>query len=127
MGRFSGKLVVADDEPMLRNLVGASLKGQGFEVLTAANGEQAFELVKANPEVILVISDINMPGKDGWWLVNALNESEFSALPVILMTGEMNQFDKVKAKGASVIAKPFRREELVQMISFILKGELAPS
>ncbi len=115
-------LVVADDEPMMRHLLSQTLGSQGFNVLLAENGTQAFDLINAN-QVTLVLTDINMPKGNGLKLVEDLKASQHKNIPVILMTGDTDQFNESQLRGATVLRKPFRRRELVELIQSILQPQ----
>lgn len=115
----SPTIVVADDEPMMRHLLKQTLEGQGFNVLLAEDGLEAFELVKKHP-VQLLLSDINMPKCNGLKLLENLRLSDQRSLPVILMTGDTDQFVVSQSLGAIILRKPFRRRELVELIQTIL-------
>lgn len=114
------KLVVADDEMLMRHLLSQSLGGQGFEILMAETGQQAFELVKRN-KVDLVLSDISMPEGTGLQLLGWMRNSEFKNIPVVLMTGDQDNVAPAEAAGATLLRKPFRRRELVELINSVLK------
>ena len=112
-------LVIADDELLMRQLLLQTLGSQGFKVLLAEDGEQALRLVKSHP-VNLVLTDINMPNVSGLKLVEQLQESDYKDLPVILMTADSDHFTNPELKGATILRKPFRRRELVELINSVL-------
>ena len=116
----SRKIVVADDEVVVRQLLAQSLGLQGFEVLLAQNGKEAFEIVQNNPAVDLVLTDINMPGSGGVELMEMMKQSIHKDMPVILMTGDGDAFEKSKTSGATILRKPFRRQELLELINSVL-------
>jgi len=120
------KILVADDEPVVRHLLAQSLGGQGFEVLLAETGSAAFALVKKNPPS-LVLTDINMPDGDGVQLVQWLSESEHKDIPVILMTGDLDQIESKSLTGAIILRKPFRRREVVELINSVLGRSTPPA
>jgi CheY-like chemotaxis protein len=122
----SRKIVVADDEPVVRQLLAQSLGTRGFDVLLAENGKEAFELVQKN-KVDLVLSDINMPGSGGIELMEMIRRSDHKDMPVVLMTGDADAFEKSKAEGATILRKPFRRQELVELINSILDPSKKPA
>ena len=80
------RILVVDDHPALVTLIKHKLIHRGFEVLTAQNGEDAFELVEQeSPD--LVITDVEMPVKNGYQLCSGIKENErFNHIPVILVT-----------------------------------------
>lgn len=113
-------LVIADDEPMMRHLLTQSLGSQGFKVLVAENGVEAMTLVKANP-VDLIITDIHMPKGGGLkFLENLRASSELMNIPVIVMSGDADHLKSEQLLGATLLRKPFRRRELVELINSIL-------
>src|SRR5690348_8379132 len=102
-------LVVDDDRDIVR-LVEASLHSQGYEVMTAADGAAALELAVARkPD--LVISDVMMPGMDGWELVKQLrSRPHFGLIPVILLTalgGEVDRIRGFRLGADDYLPKPF--------------------
>ena len=79
-------VLVAEDEAMFRDAAVESLRNCGFQVFAAGDGEEALAILKAHPEISLLVSDVRMPNMDGYALVEqglALRPS----LKVILMTG----------------------------------------
>jgi CheY-like chemotaxis protein len=79
-------VLIADDEAMFRDAVALSLQASGFKVFAAADGQEAFAILKGNREIALLVSDIRMPGMDGYALAEAGLELR-PDLKVILMTG----------------------------------------
>lgn len=113
-------LLIADDEPMMRHLLTQTLESQGFKVLVAENGVEALSLVKAN-SVDLILTDIHMPKVSGLKLLENLRASpEQGKIPVILMSGDADHLKPDQLMGATLLRKPFRRRELVELIHSIL-------
>jgi CheY-like chemotaxis protein len=79
-------ILIADDEAMFRDAVALSLQASGFKVFQAADGQEALAILKDNREIALLVSDIRMPGLDGYALTEAGLELR-PDLKVILMTG----------------------------------------
>ena len=112
---MSGKtsLVLAEDEAMLRILAVEMLEEAGFHVFEAADGQEGLELLKAHPEVSLLVSDIKMPRMDGY----ALAEAGLALKPdlkVLLMTGYAQEPPPALLRQADVqiLHKPFNLERL---------------
>ena len=107
------KILVVDDEQAVRESLRRSLRFNGYEVLTANDGLEAVETVRAeNPE--LLILDIMMPGDDGFTLCQQIRRD--SQVPIIMLTAASDEADRVIGleRGADdYIAKPFRFEELL--------------
>jgi DNA-binding NarL/FixJ family response regulator len=132
--RRSRRLLVVDDEPNLLRAVAASLTAEGFEVATAQTVEEAL-VTMAQTVPDLLISDIRMPGKDGYALVRQLRSSPRTQLiPVVLLTAKDQTVDRIAGFRAGVdayVTKPFEPEELLAIIDSILErvqrtqGEIA--
>ena len=132
--RRSRRLLVVDDEPNLLRAVAASLSAEGFEVATAQTVEEAL-VTMAQTVPDLLISDIRMPGKDGYALVRQLRSSPRTQLiPVVLLTAKDQTVDRIAGFRAGVdayVTKPFEPEELLAIIDSILErvqrtqGEIA--
>lgn len=114
-----GTILLVDDEPQIRDVFRHLLIRNGYEVITAANGQEALEKYKQDPGVIdLLVTDIIMPGMDG---VTSFKEMQkiTPALKVIFMTG----FGDNLPPYAHVIIKPFPPLQLLQMIRLILDNK----
>jgi DNA-binding response OmpR family regulator len=107
------KILVVDDEPSVRGLLGDLLAEEGYQVILAANGEQAIELAELeNPEVILL--DINMPGMNGLEVCKRLKSKEVTRyIPIIIVTGLDDTGFIAYLEGADdFVTKPFNQVEL---------------
>jgi len=115
------KILVVDDDPHIRELVRVFLRGEGFDVYEAADGQEALarlESVKAD----LVIVDVMMPRLDGWELTRQLRQG--GDLPVLMLTAKGETSQKVKGfqLGADdYLTKPFEPLELVARVRALLK------
>ena len=106
-------ILLAEDEAMLRMIAVEMLEDAGFKVFEAADGVEALELLTANPEILLLVSDIKMPRMDGYALVEAGLKFKPS-LKVLLMTGYSGDPPPhlVKAAEIQILHKPFNLERL---------------
>jgi len=112
-------VLVVDDEPALRSALAQLLAEEGWQVLTAPNGEAALATQLATP-ADLIISDVMMPVVDGHQLVRALR-ARGDETPVILMSALARGSDHAIPPGfAGVIPKPFDPLTLPQQIRAIL-------
>lgn len=121
-------ILVVDDEVSILRYVGARLRKEGYEVITAINGEEA--LVKAEEEnPTLVILDIMMPKMDGFEVCSRLRE--WTEAPIIMLSARGDERDKVKCLDLGAddyITKPFDTEELLARVRAVLRRtELATS
>ena len=109
-------ILVAEDEAMLRMLVVEMLEEAGFPVFEAGDGLEALELLKANPQIALLVSDIKMPRMDGYALV-AAGLAFKPELKVLLMTGyaQAPPSQLFKARDIQILYKPFNLEKLCAM------------
>jgi DNA-binding response OmpR family regulator len=111
----AGRILVVDDEPANLALVSRLMKGLGYEVATATNGEAALEAVRlVRPDVILL--DVNMPLLDGFEVCRRLkNDAATRLIPVVLLTGLTAVEDRVRGIDAGAddfLTKPFVVSEL---------------
>lgn len=117
------RLLVVDDEPNLLRAVAASLRAEGYEVATARNGREALvRVAESLPD--LIVSDIRMPGMDGYQLARQLRASARTALvPVVFLTAKDELADRVEGFRSGVdayVTKPFEPDELLAVIAGIL-------
>jgi two-component system, OmpR family, response regulator len=115
------KILVVDDDPHIRELVGVFLRNEGFEIIDAVDGIDALSKMEIN-KVDMVILDVMMPNMDGWQLCSELRK--YYDLPLLMMTvkGETSQ----KVKGFELgtddyLVKPFDPLELVVRVKALLK------
>ena len=116
------KILVADDEQEIRNLLDHFLKGQGYEVVLASDGNQALKLAaEENPHVIIL--DIKMPGLDGLEVCKQLKKNEQTKLiPVIVITGfEDNKMEALTIGADDFVNKPFDMAEISSRVRSALR------
>ena len=115
----AGRVLVVDDAADLRRLIGIALRRAGFDVLEAASGEAALEIVRTSP-VDLVVLDMGLPGMSGTDVIRALRKRpESITLPVLLMTGSGTSesvVENLDAGASDFLAKPVRLDELVARV-----------
>jgi serine/threonine-protein kinase PpkA len=113
-------VLVIDDEEAIRKNVERMLTLEGYQVATAADGQQGLALALANPPDVL-ITDINMPVMDGFELLEALRtQTSFATVPIIMLTAaeDRTKMRKGMRMGADdYLTKPFKREELLDSIN----------
>ncbi len=124
----SGKKLVllVDDDDKLRYLVKTVLEIEGFQTLTASNGQEALQLLQsAQPD--LIVLDIMMPVMDGWTMLKKLrSNSKFAFVPVVFLTSLGSADDQVKGfhLGADdYLPKPFRPKELSARLHKVLERQ----
>ena len=117
------QLLVVDDDPSLLLAVSDTLRAEGYEVVTARRGAEAMvRVAESLPD--LIISDIRMPGMDGYALVRNLRASPRTRLiPIVFLTAKDETADRVEGFRTGVdayLTKPFESEELTAVVSSIL-------
>lgn len=119
----SGTILVADDNADIRKFAKVFLENAGWNVVTAADGEEALRFYLAHQSaIVLLLTDVIMPNLDGYALADRVQAID-SKLPVLLMSG-----DQVDAyRGLECLEKPFHPGELVNKVSRLLRASLRPS
>ena len=120
----SKRILVVDDEPNLLRAVEAILRGENFDVSVARGSKEALIAVAGNlPD--LIVSDIRMPGMNGFELARKLRSSNHTAIiPIVFLTAKDETEDRIEGFRAGVdvyLTKPFEPEELIACIHSILK------
>ena len=114
------RIVVADDDPDILNIVCMSLQAMGHEVARATNGREAVDAVRARrPD--LVVMDLMMPEVDGYQATKELKSDPGTAsIPVLALTAKAMRGDEEKGRLAGVdayITKPFRISQVMEVIN----------
>jgi DNA-binding response OmpR family regulator len=115
------RIVVADDEAHIRDVVRGYLEAEGFEVVLAADGNEALR-VAAEGRPDLVVLDVTMPGLDGIEVLRRLRT--VSDVYVIMLTARAEEVDKLVGLGVGAddyVTKPFSPRELVARIKAVLR------
>ena len=116
------KILVVDDESRMRKLVKDFLVRQDYEVIEAADGEEALEIFYKEKELALFILDVMMPKVNGWEVLREVRET--SSVPVIMLTAKGDESDELQGFDLGVdeyISKPFSPKILVARVEAILK------
>lgn len=121
-----GKILVADDDQNIAELLRLYLEKEGYTVVLAADGEQAIERFNAeNPDIVLL--DIMMPKLDGWQVCRDIRKK--SNCPIIMVTAKGETFDKVlglELGADDYMVKPFDAKEVVARIKAVLRRTEKP-
>lgn len=115
------KLLLAEDEPALGQIVKESLESRDFEVFLCENGEEAYKVYQKENLEILVL-DVMMPKKDGFTLAQEIRQ-ENQSIPIIFLTAKSQVKDVVEGfqhGGNDYLKKPFSMEELIVRIHALL-------
>jgi len=118
------RILVADDDPDLLELLNMDLSFQGYEVVTATNGKEALDLAQKE-KLDLILLDVMMPYIDGYHVASELSTKMGSSVPKIMI---MTSRDTVREKGVammsgavSVLQKPFEMKVLHEKIKELLE------
>ncbi|MCC3373814.1 response regulator transcription factor [Cohnella sp. REN36] len=116
------KILIADDDPHIRELMSLFLRNEGFEVVEAEDGAGALELIEASG-IQLVILDIMMPTMDGWELCREIRKRD-ADLPLLMVTAKGEAAHRVRGfqlGSDDYLTKPFHPMELVMRVKSLLK------
>lgn len=117
------KILVVDDCPTTRKLLGLYLKSKGFDTVFAENGLDALEKLAMTP-VNMIITDLNMPYMDGIELIKRLRTDYGQQIPVLMVTTEADDEERQRAfsEGANgYLVKPVTADMVVQNIKGIMR------
>jgi DNA-binding response OmpR family regulator len=115
------RVLVADDDSDIRELVRELLRRDGLDVVEAANGREAVRGVHTHHPA-LVILDVAMPELDGWQALERIRD--FSEVPVLMLTAHDSELEKVRGLRAGAddyVTKPFGRQELLARVQALLR------
>lgn len=115
------RILAVDDEPLYQHLLRVNLEKEGYEVITANNGEDALDLVSTrHPD--LVVMDIMMPKLDG--ITASERIRQFSNIPIIILTARGEEQDRVRGLNIGAddyMVKPFSATELIARVRAVLR------
>ena len=121
------KILVADDEKVMRELICDILQSQGHETVVACDGEEALNAFRQE-KVNLIILDVMMPKYDGWTVLKKIRE--YSDVPIIILTAlgsERNEVQGLTNGADDYIIKPFSYEVFIARVNVLLKKQLKES
>ena len=116
-------ILAVDDSASMRQMVSFTLKGEGYEVTEANDGQAALDIAKGK-KFDLVLTDVNMPRMDGITLAKELRGlPNFTFTPILMLTTEAGGDKKQEGKAAGAtgwIVKPFNPEQLLATVKKVL-------
>ncbi|MCR4955355.1 MAG: response regulator transcription factor [Lachnospiraceae bacterium] len=116
------KVLIVDDEALMRKLVKDFLVRKDYEVLEAEDGEQALDLFYSDKNISLIILDVIMPKMNGWQVCREIRET--SKIPIIMLTSKSTETDELQGFELGVdeyISKPFSPKILVARVDALLR------
>lgn len=119
------KILIADDDPAILRLVSAIVEKEGFTVITARDGKEAYKILQSETKFEAAIFDVVMPYIQGTELVRFMqSEKRLKDVPVIMMTAEQNprlSSDSFAAGAIAFLPKPFTTSQLKSMLQMFLQ------
>jgi len=117
------KVLTVDDSRTMREMVSFTLRGAGFDVVEAFDGQQAL-VVLASHKVDLILADLNMPVMDGITLIKKVRSGgDHRTVPILMLTTESDDAKKQEGRAAGAtgwIVKPFNPEKLIQVVQKVM-------
>ena len=116
------KILIVDDEELIRNVIKTYCLNENYKVLEAENGIEAIDIINENNDIDLIILDIMMPKMDGFETLKKIKE--IKDIPVIMLSARKEEIDKLSSFNLGVddyVTKPFSPKELMARVKAILK------
>jgi DNA-binding response OmpR family regulator len=113
-------ILLVEDEASLQATIAYNLRREGYEVLTAADGEAALSMAKTSPDVVVL--DVLLPGLDGFEVCRRLRQT--SAVPILMVTAKTDEIDRVvglELGADDYLTKPFSMRELMARVKALLR------
>jgi DNA-binding response OmpR family regulator len=118
------RILVADDDPVMRHLVTTIIKQQEYEAVVANDGREAFRILKTDSQFRAAIFDMTMPYIEGLDLIRYMrSEKRLMRIPIMMITGEQDiklMASSFSAGAAAFLPKPFTPEQLQSAIRMLL-------
>ena len=123
------KILVVDDSEIIRVQLKTDLTNAGHEIIEAEHGLHGLEVLNANPDVDIIISDVNMPEMDGVSMCQSIHKNDtLNHIPIVMLTTQSSPELKAKGKECGVIAwvtKPYKSKTILGGIEKILSRKSA--
>lgn len=115
------KILIAEDEMLLRVIAAEALEDAGYRVLQAGDGATALELLKSNPDIQVLVSDVKMPRMDGYTLA-AAGLTIKPELQILMMTGYAQDppAELMRTRMIQILRKPFDLDDLCNKVGELL-------
>ena len=117
--RGPGRVLVVDDDEGVRMVMRRQLQHAGFDVVAAASGREAFEMLRSDPAIRVVLLDMMMPGMDGWGVRREqMSDTALAQIPTIILTGApLPTLVHEQLRAADYLLKPVGRDHLISVVS----------
>ena len=120
------KVLVVDDEQLIRKLVTDFLKKEGYSTVEAEDGRKAMEIFFAENDIDLIILDVMLPEYDGFTVCREIRRK--SKVPIIMLTARGEEFDEIFGLDIGAdeyIAKPFSPNILIARVNAVLRRTIS--
>lgn len=114
------KILIADDDAEIREILSILLKGDGYDITTASDGDQAVSL--ADDSFSLIVLDVNMPGQSGFFACSEIRKKTMA--PILFLTARTQESDKAvgfAAGGDDYVSKPFSNAEFLMRVKALIR------
>lgn len=115
-----GRVLIAEDQDQMRNVLSRALILEGFEVVATSNGARALDIILGPDSFDLVLLDVNMPEMDGFSVLERIRQTpDMGSLPVIMVTGHVDSVSVmrgVELKVSDYLVKPYKLVDLISRI-----------
>jgi two-component system chemotaxis response regulator CheY len=118
-------ILVVDDSSTVRQQVAMALKQAGFAIMEAADGREGLATIESNPNIDMVVCDVNMPNLNGLEMLERVKSKGHKSLPILMLTteGQPSMIKRAKEAGAvGWIVKPFDANQLIQAAKHLTKA-----
>jgi len=115
------KILIVEDEKILRETLAYNLINQGFDLITSGNGNEALEIMRTDPPDLMIL-DIMLPGMDGFEICRQVRTR--SNIPILMLTARDSEIDRVvglEVGADDYMVKPFSMRELVARVKAMLR------
>lgn len=116
------KILVVDDEDLIRDVIKEYLNNEGYQYLEAKNGYEAIDNIKSHSDIDLIIMDVMMPKLDGFSACKEIKK--IKDIPIIVLSARNDEFDKLMGFDLGIddyVTKPFSPKELIARIKAVMK------
>ena len=121
------RVLIADDDPVMRHLLTAAVKQQQCEVVIASDGREAYRILQSDSKFRAAILDMSMPFLEGLDIVNYMrSENRLMKIPIMVITAEENlklMTDSFSAGATAFLPKPFTSDQLESAIRMLLHSQ----
>ena len=118
-------ILIVDDDPDVRQLIGELLEEEGYVVAGAANGQVALDLMRSGVEPSLILLDLMMPQLDGWaFRQEQLRDPQLRRVPVVIASASGFSRESIDAElaPADVLSKPYHADNLLEVVRLLTAG-----